>query len=95
MSDMDVNLDQLGIGAIEKHFKLNRHKGVDGKFSSKFEELKTLKRETEVAQQAKGKVFFRPTNNEIKFKKYRRSIFVSKSIKNSVFRKRKKKYNYN
>ena len=28
----------------------------------------------------KGK-FFGPTNNEIKFKKYRRSIYVSKSIK--------------
>ena len=82
----------LGIGAaisainygatiIEKHFTLNKHKGVDGKFSSEFEELKMLKRETEVAQQAKGKVFFGPTNNEIKFKKYRRSIYVSKSIK--------------
>ena len=28
----------------------------------------------------KGKVFFGPTNNEIKFKKFRRSIYVSKNM---------------
>jgi pseudaminic acid synthase len=70
-----------GATIIEKHFTLNKHKGVDGKFSSEFEELKILKRETEVAWLAKGKVFFGATKNEIKFKKYRRSIYVSKNIK--------------
>ena len=81
----------LGIGAaitavnygatiIEKHFTINKHKGVDGKFSSEFEELKMLKRETEVAWRAKGKIFFGPTNNEIRFKRYRRSIYIFKNI---------------
>jgi len=81
----------LGIGAaisaisygatiIEKHFTLNNHKGVDSKFSSELEELKMLKKESTVAWLAKGKVFFGLTNNEIKFKKFRRSIYVSKNI---------------
>lgn len=82
----------LGIGAaisaisygatiIEKHFTLNKSKGVDGKFSSEAEELKMLRRESEIVWQAKGKIFFGPTNNETKYEKFRRSIYISKKIK--------------
>lgn len=82
----------LGIGAsitainngatiIEKHFTLNKNEGVDSTFSSEFEELKMLRKEIDVARQAKGNIFFGPTKNEIKFKKYRRSIYVFKNIK--------------
>ena len=82
----------LGIGAaitavnngatlIEKHFTLNKKRGVDGSFSSEFNELKNLKSETEVAWKSKGYVFFGPSKNETKFKKFRRSIYISKDIK--------------
>ena len=82
----------LGIGAaisaisygatiIEKHFTLNKLKGVDGKFSSELEELKMLKKESEVAWQAKGNIFLGPTSSEKKYTKFRRSIYISKQIK--------------
>ena len=82
----------LGIGAaisaisygatiIEKHFTLNKLKGVDGKFSSEVEELKMLKKESEVAWQAKGNIFLGPTSSEKKYTKFRRSIYISKQIK--------------
>jgi pseudaminic acid synthase len=82
----------LGIGAaitavnngatiIEKHFTLSKKKGVDGAFSSEFDELKTLKKETEVAWLANGKIFFGPSKSETKFIKFKRSIYVFKNIK--------------
>ena len=81
----------LGIGAsitainngatiIEKHFTLDKYKGTDGFFSSEFTELKNLNKETEVAMKSNGKIFFGATKTEEKFKKYRRSIYVSKNI---------------
>jgi len=82
----------LGIGAaitaisygatiIEKHFTVEKNKGVDGAFSSEVSEMKRLKEESLVSWSSKGKVFFGPTKNEKIFKKYRRSIYVSKNIK--------------
>ena len=82
----------LGIGAaitaisygatiIEKHFTVEKNKGVDGAFSSEASEMKRLKEESLVSWSSKGKVFFGPTKNEKIFKKYRRSIYVSKNIK--------------
>ena len=82
----------LGIGAaitaisygatiIEKHFTVEKNKGVDGAFSSEVSEMKRLKEESLVSWLSKGKVFFGPTKNEKIFKKYRRSIYVSKNIK--------------
>ena len=82
----------LGIGAaitaisygatiIEKHFTVKKNKGVDGAFSSEVSEMKRLKEESLVSWSSKGKVFFGPTKNEKIFKKYRRSIYVSKNIK--------------
>jgi len=75
-----ISAINFGATIVEKHFTLNKYKGVDSKFSSEVEELKMLKKETEVAWQAKGNIFFGPTNNEIKFKKFRRSIYISKNI---------------
>ena len=43
--------------------------------------MKRLKEESLVSWSSKGKVFFGPTKNEKIFKKYRRSIYVSKNIK--------------
>ncbi len=81
----------LGIGAaitainngatlIEKHFTIDKKKSVDGMFSSEIDEFKSLKRETEVAWLAKGTTFFGPSKNEVKFKKFKRSIYISKNI---------------
>ena len=43
--------------------------------------MKRLKEESIVAWKAKGKVFFGPTKNELQYKKYRRSIYISRDIK--------------
>ncbi len=83
----------LGIGAsiaavsnkatiIEKHITLNRNaKGVDDKFSLEPNELKSLVKESHIAWQALGKVFYGPTKNEINSLQFRRSIYCSKDIK--------------
>ena len=89
----------LGIGApisaitfgatiIEKHFTIKKNVGVDGTFSSDFEEMKKLVHESEVARLSKGKNFIGPTVNEKKFLKFKRSIYVFKNIKkNEIFSK--------
>ncbi len=70
-----------GASIIEKHFTIEKNKGVDGFFSSEVTEMKRLKEESIVAWKAKGKVFFGPTKNELQYKKYRRSIYISRDIK--------------
>ena len=76
-----ISAINYGATIIEKHFTLNKLKGVDGKFSSEAEELRMLKKESEVAWQAKGNIFLGPTTNEKKYTKFRRSIYISKQIK--------------
>ena len=83
----------LGIGAsiaavsnkatiIEKHITLNRNaNGVDDKFSLEPYELKALVKESHIAWQALGKVFYGPTKNEVNSLQFRRSIYCSKDIK--------------
>jgi len=83
----------LGIGAsiaaishkatiIEKHITLNKStNGVDEKFSLEPNELKSLVKESYIAWQALGKVFYGPTKNEINSLKFRRSIYCFKNIK--------------
>ena len=71
----------LGATIIEKHFTLKKNVGVDGKFSSEINEMKMLKEQCDISWQALGKVFYGPTKNEIKYKKYQRSIYISKDIK--------------
>lgn len=70
----------FGASIIEKHFTLSKAKGVDGFFSNEFNEMRRLKEETTAAWKSKGRVFFGPTKSEKEFMKYRRSIYVSKSI---------------
>lgn len=71
----------LGACIIEKHFTLKKNVGVDGKFSSEINEMKLLKKECDISWKALGKVFYGATKNEINFKKYQRSIYISKNVK--------------
>jgi len=70
-----------GASIIEKHFTIEKNKGVDGFFSSEVTEMRRLKDEAIVAWKARGEVFFGPTKNELRYKKFRRSIYVSQDIK--------------
>ena len=70
-----------GASIIEKHFTIEKNKGVDGFFSSEVTEMRRLKEEAIVAWKARGEVFFGPTKNELRYKKFRRSIYVSQDIK--------------
>ena len=70
-----------GASIIEKHFTIEKNKGVDGFFSSEATEMKRLKEESSIAWMARGKVFFGATKNEIKYRKFRRSIYISQDIK--------------
>ena len=73
----------LGAVAIEKHFTLRRADGgVDSAFSMEPEEFASLAVESERAFLALGKVTYGTQNeNEIKSRKFRRSIYVSQDIK--------------
>ena len=70
-----------GASIIEKHFTIEKNKGVDGFFSSEVTEMRRLKEEAIVAWKERGEVFFGPTKNELRYKKFRRSIYVSQDIK--------------
>ena len=76
-------LTAIGMGAtiIEKHLTLKKKFGIDGKFSSEYEEMKNLKKDSINAWLSKGIVLFGPTKNEKRYVKYRRSIYTSKNIK--------------
>jgi sialic acid synthase SpsE len=90
--DVGLSDHTLGIGAavaaishgaclIEKHFTLNRDDGgVDSDFSLEPKEFKLLRKESERAWEALGKVHYGPTKSEFNASKKRRSIYVSKNI---------------
>lgn len=72
----------LGASVIEKHFTLRRADGgVDSAFSLEPEELKSLVIETERAFLALGTDFIGIQKAEEKSLQFKRSIFVSKDIK--------------
>jgi pseudaminic acid synthase len=72
----------LGARVIEKHFTLSRADGgIDSAFSLEPSELKSLVIETERAFLALGKPFFDVQAAETKSKIFKRSIYVSKEIK--------------
>lgn len=72
----------LGAPIIEKHFTLDRNDGgVDSVFSIEPEELKNLCIESERASLALGTVKYGIQKKETKSLLYKRSIFVSKDIK--------------
>ncbi len=79
-----VSVASVAFGAtvIEKHFVLDRNAGgVDAEFSIEPHELKQLVEETSRAHQALGRVTYGGTEAEEKSKHYRRSIFVSATVK--------------
>lgn len=72
----------LGASVIEKHFTLSRADGgVDSAFSLEPAELKALVVESERAQLALGKVQYGIQKAEKDSRKYKRSIYISKDIK--------------
>lgn len=72
----------LGATVIEKHFVLDRNAGgVDAAFSLEPQELKLLVTETERAWQAMGHVQYGGSQAEEAAKQYRRSIYVSATIR--------------
>ena len=72
----------LGACVIEKHFTLRRADGgVDSAFSMEPEEMKSLVEESKKAFVALGHVQLTIQKDEEKSKKFKRSIYVSKSVK--------------
>lgn len=72
----------LGACVIEKHFTLRRSDGgVDSAFSLEPEELKSLVTETERAFLAMGKVNYNLSEKEKNSLQFKRSIYISKSVK--------------
>jgi pseudaminic acid synthase len=72
----------LGATVIEKHFTLDRSEGgVDSAFSLEPAELKQLVIETDRAALALGKVSYGPTEAEKSSLQYRRSLYITKDLK--------------
>lgn len=70
-----------GATVIEKHFTLDRNDGgVDSAFSLEPWEMKLLKEETARAWHASGEVCYSGTENEIKSRQFRQSIYPSRDI---------------
>ena len=70
-----------GASFVEKHICLNNRTGIDAKFSLPANKIKNFKKEMNKAYDAKGKIFFGPTEEEKLYLKFRRSIYASKEIK--------------
>jgi pseudaminic acid synthase len=72
----------MGARVIEKHFTLDRSDGaVDAAFSLEPDELKMLVEESKRAYLALGDVHFGLTESETKAVEFKRSVYVSKDIK--------------
>ena len=72
----------LGAMVIEKHFTLLRAEGgVDSAFSMEPNEMKNLVSDVFTAYQSLGNVFYGPTEAEMPFMKFRRSLYVIKDVK--------------
>jgi pseudaminic acid synthase len=72
----------LGASVIEKHFTLDRADGgVDSTFSMEPDEMHSLVVESERAWQALGNISYGPTDNEINSLQYRRSLYITKDLK--------------
>lgn len=72
----------MGGSVIEKHFCMSRKiKNPDSSFSMEPEEFRNMVRDIRIAEKAKGKVNYGPTEEEQSNVMFRRSIFVVKDIK--------------
>ncbi|MNI23646.1 Pseudaminic acid synthase [compost metagenome] len=72
----------LGATVIEKHFTLRRADGgVDSTFSLEPEEMASLVIESERAWQALGSVTYGASEREMESMKHRRSLYISKDMK--------------
>jgi len=81
---ISISLAGVALGAcmIEKHFVLDRQAGgVDAAFSLQADELKALVIESQRVHAAIGQVRYGGSENEQQSKKYRRSIYCCKDIK--------------
>lgn len=87
--DIGVSIAAVALGAcvIEKHFTLARSDGgVDSAFSLEKEELSSLVKNSRMAFESIGLPNFISTEEELKTKCYRRSLYVVKDInKGEVF----------
>lgn len=87
LSDHSLNNDivfsavSLGAMIIEKHISLENIKTLDSDFSIKGEEIKKYKEKIDQAYSILGKEYFYRSQNEMKNRKYRRSIYAIKDIK--------------
>lgn len=71
----------LGACVIEKHVTLARNDGgVDSQFSMEPEEMRALLRESQIAWESRGEVFYGPTESEKNSVKFRRSIYFCKDL---------------
>ena len=80
----------FGASIIEKHFKNNpKSKSLDNEFSLDPENMKILIKEVDNAWKSIGKNKIKLSKGEIAYKKYRRSIYVTKTIQKG------EKFNHN
>ena len=80
--DIAIGATALGAKIIEKHVKLeNDSSSVDAKFAIDTKELKKLVQGCRNVFEAKGKVFYGPTKNEIPSLKSIRTLFFNKDLK--------------
>ena len=71
-----------GAEIIEKHIALNdQKKGLDIKFSIRGKEIKEIRKIIDENYKMLGKKYFYRNQEELGYKKFRRSIYVSKDIK--------------
>jgi pseudaminic acid synthase len=71
----------FGASMIEKHFTLRRADGgVDAPFSLEPAEFRALRIETDRAWQALGSITYGGTEDEIKSKAFRRSLYISREV---------------
>ena len=71
----------LGATIIEKHISFDNKKGVDAKFSLSMKKFEKFRGEIDKAHILRGRDFFYRSKEELKNKKYSRSIFASENIK--------------
>lgn len=78
---VSVGAIALGATVIEKHLTLSdNNQGVDSEFSMTEFEMKQLAVECNNAHEAKGKINYGPTEEELPSRKFRRSIYAIQNI---------------